>query len=258
MFNAMILATSTEPSPDDVEKYASLIDKYGIMIVISAVFIIFAVLMFGVILKIVQSTFKQISSQQQTLMDRVMCADINKENPKIEKNILDLFLEIDEQIRNTLHDILKKNECDRLAVYVFHNGVFASHGLPFFKISCVSEVINKNCGITRKGKTHQNMPMNMFDTCIKTLHKDGRVVIHDIEDIKNLYPVLYNMLSESDVKSSLWVAIYDKDNNALGILMVEYADLKDDLDETLPKIVSDIKYLAPILEYSNYKNYCCK
>ena len=100
--------------------------------------------------------------------------------------------------------------------------------------------------------------MNMFDTCIKTLHKDGRVVIHDIEDIKNLYPVLYNMLSESDVKSSLWVAIYDKDNNALGILMVEYGSLQSDLDEVLPKIIADIKYLAPILEYSNYKNYCCK
>ena len=29
-------------------------------------------------------------------------------------------------------------DADRLSVYVFHNGVYSSHGLPFFKASCIS------------------------------------------------------------------------------------------------------------------------
>ena len=51
-------------------------------------------------------------------------------------------------------------------------------------------------------------------------------------------PVLIGMLKSNNIKSGIGVAIYDHDNNILGIVIAEFTDIKDSLDEIENTIIT--------------------
>ena len=65
-----------------------------------------------------------------------------------EKDLMTLFGNIHKRLIEDCREALEILNADRTAVYVFHNGVYSSHGLPFFKTSCICEIIKKNCGVS--------------------------------------------------------------------------------------------------------------
>ena len=64
------------------------------------------------------------------------------------------------------------------------------------------------------------------------------------------------MASHNNIKSGSGVAIFNNDNDILGIILVEYKVAKT--DEELEKIKTDLIdvaiSLAPIMDYSNYQD----
>ena len=136
------------------------------------------------------------------------------------------------------------------------NGIYSSHGLPFFKTSCVSEVFGKNCGISKKVIEHSGLSLSLFHNSISHLYQHGSVVIPKVEDIKCTYPVIFSILDRENIKSGAGVAIYDSDNNILGVLIAEFVEDKSDQIENITKKL--IKYtgaLSPILEYSDFQHF---
>lgn len=239
---------------DQISNYAELINKFGPITVTLALFIVLFLLLLSILIKGMQSTNKQIMKQQQDLLKKIM--DNNSKPIKKEKNIVEIFVKIDDSIKEILKKTNETINADRISVYVFHNGVYSSHGLPFFKTSCVSEIVEKNCGIPKKADVHINMPLSIFDSSIKTLYKDGRIVIENVKDIKSKYAVLYNMLTEVQVKSATGVAVYDKDNNILAVIIAEFIEEKstEEIELATNKLIEETSCLAPILEYSDYQN----
>lgn len=248
---------------DKVENYTQLIHTYGASAVIIAVFLIMLLGILTYIIRSSQKTNNQIIKQQQELVN--MLVNMTKkqtanttEKPKIikEPNLVELFLNINGSIKDTLKDISDDLGADRTSVYVFHNGVFSSHGLPFFKISCVCEVVKKNSGVIKNLKNHSGLPLQMFDTTISNLYKNGSMTIQDTEDDDNELvqnsPVLCGMLKNNSIKSATGIAIYDHDNNIMGILMVEYVNFKDPilLDEATRLLIEKAPLLSPVLEFS--------
>ena len=56
-------------------------------------------------------------------------AILNKDKVQIpvkEKNIIEVFVKIDDSIKNILRKISDNIDADRLSVYVFHNGLYSS------------------------------------------------------------------------------------------------------------------------------------
>ena len=82
------------------------------------------------------------------------------------------------------------------------------------------------------------------------------MTVYDADDeedeIVQTSPVLCGMLKNNSVKSATGIAIYDHDNNIMGILIVEYSDKKDPilLDEATNTLVTKAPLLSPVLEYS--------
>lgn len=249
---------------DKVENYTQLIHTYGASAVIIAVFLIMLLGILTYIIRSSQKTNNQIIKQQQELVNMLVKMTENQSNnnadnkPKIikEPNLVELFLNINGSIKDTLKDISDDLGADRTSVYVFHNGVFSSHGLPFFKISCVCEVVKKNSGVIKNLKNHSGLPLQMFDTTISNLYKNGSMTISNSEDDDNELvqnsPVLCGMLKNNSIKSATGIAIYDHDSNIMGILMVEYVNYKDPilLDEATQVLISKAPLLSPVLEYS--------
>lgn len=263
-FIFMLAAASQEPTinTDKVEEYTQLINTYGVSSVIVALFMIILVVVLGYMIRTNQKTNNQLIDQQQKLVDKLMEGlgtqgqekKDEVQSPPKEKNIVELFLNINSGIKDILKDIYTTLETDRAAVYVFHNGVYSSHGLPFFKISCICEMVRMNSGVAKNINAHNGMPLQMFDTSILYLHRNGSMIIADTDDeaddnVKNS-PVLVGMLKSNNIKSAAGIALYDTDGNIMGILIAEFASKRDNLEEVKDMLIEKAPSLSPILEYS--------
>lgn len=242
-------------NPDDIEKYSILIDKFGSATVILSVFIIILLVTLFIILKTMITANKQIKDQQKTMLEIIIKNQEDSKKPIKEKNIVGTFVKIDDSIKDVLKNISKSINADRLSVYVFHNGTHSSHGLPFFKTSCVSEIIKKNCGIGKRAIDHSNLALTLLDDSIKEVYKYGKLEVKNIKEIKNKFPVLHHMLEEVQVITATGVAIYDQDNMMLGIIVAEYITSNgDNISDITSKLIDETKCLSPILEFSDYQS----
>lgn len=260
MNNIIIQGTEEITSTDissEVEKYASLIDTYGVSAIILGIFIVILFILVFYIMKTTQKTNNQIMQQQELLLNKLVeskksieKAVSNEEEQKKEYNLVDTFLSINKSLKDILHKVLEELDASRVSVYVFHNGSFSSHGLPFFKTSCVSEVIRKNDGVSKQIHTHTGLPLEMFDSCISILRKTGKVVITNLEEKEYDCPVIVGMMRNNNIKSGIGIAIYDDDNNITGAFIAEFSEEKESLDEIEKKLIEEVQYLSPILEYN--------
>lgn len=255
---------------DEVSEYSNIINTYGASTVIIAVFIVVLLTMFTYILRSNQKTNNQLIKQQQKLVDTLLENKKDEEDIKEnssqhttvikEPDIVQVFLDINSSIKEILKDISDKINASRIAVYVFHNGVYSSHGLPFFKTSCVCEVIKKNCGVSKSINLHSGLPLQMFDNNISYVYKNGKMTIIDVDDEDNELvhdaPVLVGMLKNNNIKSATGIAVYDHDNNILGILLTEFTELQDKefLTHIENVLIEKAPLLSPILEYSGIYN----
>lgn len=242
-------------NPDDIGKYSELIDKFGSATVILSVFIVVLLVALFIIMKSMITANKQIKDQQKTMLEIIIKNQEESKKPVKEKNIVGTFVKIDDSIKDVLRTISKSINADRLSVYVFHNGTHSSHGLPFFKTSCVSEIIKKNCGIGKRAFDHSHLALSLIDDSIKEVYKYGKLEVKNIKEIKNKFPVLHHMLEEVQIVSATGVAIYDQENMMLGIIVAEYiTDKSDDISDITTKLIDETKCLSPILEFSDYQS----
>lgn len=254
---------------DEVSEYTNLIHTYGASTVIIAVFIVVLLAMFAYILRTNQKTNNQLIKQQQKLVDTLLTNKKDEEENNNsaqhstivkEPDIVQVFLDINSSIKEILKDISDEINSSRIAVYVFHNGVYSSHGLPFFKTSCVCEVIKKNCGVSKSINLHSGLPLQMFDNNISYIYKNGKMTIIDVDDEDNELvhdaPVLVGMFKNNNIKSATGIAVYDHDNNILGILLTEFVELQDKefLNNVENILIEKAPLLSPILEYSGIYN----
>lgn len=261
---------NTHQYADDVNRYSELIHTYGASTVIIAVFIVILLAIFAYLLRNNQKTSNQLMKQQQMLMDSLITIQEEsdkKEDENIkcstivkEPDLVQIFLDINSNIKEILKDISDNINSSRAAVYVFHNGVYSSHGLPFFKTSCICEVIKKNCGVSKSIDLHSGLPLQMFDNNISYIYKNGKMTILDVnneeDDLVHDAPVLVGMLKNNNIKSATGIAVYDHDNNILGILLVEFVEVQDSefLHKAEEMLIEKASSLSPILEYSRIYN----
>lgn len=250
-----------------IEQYTQLIHTYGASAVIIAVFILLLIGIVVYTLKASQKTSNQLLEQQKQLLTALLNFNMKPptetskpdepgNKPPREPNLVKQFLNINSSIKGILRDIYDDFDASRTAVYVFHNGVYSSHGLPFFKISCICEIVRKNSGVMKNIDVHNSMPLQMFDNSISYLSKLGHMIVEDADDdenenVKNS-PVLCGMLKGNNIKSAVGIALYDKEDNILGILIVEFNEKKEleYLESVEKELIEKSPSLSPILEYN--------
>ena len=139
-----VAETSKNDYVNDVSQYSDLIHTYGASAVIIAVFLIIVLSIIGYTLHNNQKTNNKIIKQQQELVDMLLKNKEEMEEHTNEKqantkesNLVQVFLNINSSLKDVLKDLSDDIGTSRISIYVFHNGVYSSHGLPFFKISCI-------------------------------------------------------------------------------------------------------------------------
>lgn len=258
------MSTTTEiannaTSPDTVERYAELINRYGALIVIAAVFLVIILAVMVIMLKSYQKTQNLIQTQNQTMFEAILdnLASSKEEKTKDKeehKELVDIFIKMSIPIRSTLEVLADKLNADRTSVYVFHNGTNTSHGLPFIKISCLTEVMKRGTLVARKVLQHQGLPLSTFDKSISYLvSSQVGYILNNEEDDR--FPAIKNMLNSAGVLSAGFLALYDDDNNMLGIIIAEFATTKTEEEmESIIEVMKDESLkIIPVLDYADYQ-----
>ncbi|MBR2212989.1 MAG: hypothetical protein IJ889_00975 [Eubacterium sp.] len=253
----MVLLNQTS-DVQHVAGLAGLIKQYGMEVIIVAVFIMLFVLLFRSIISNNNKMYDRITVMQDE-MTKTLKELIKEAADKQQKteNVLEIFIKLDSAMKDILTHSKLRLDCERLSVYAFHNGTRASHGFPFFKVSCISEQIKVASKTKPVLKEQVAIPLAVFDNSLYQLYDHGYLIIKDIAEIREEFPALFSMLKNNTIKSMVMVAIYNSKNEILGVAMAEYAnELVDDnmVDFIRNELVEVAIKLAPIMEYSNYQD----
>ena len=156
------------------------------------------------------------------------------------KDLVGAYIDINMAFKNISRSTMNQLGCDRIAIYVFHNGNKSMYGLPFFKMSCIHEWTSLGSS-TLRGKSHMDMPLHLFNDFIESLHKYGVYKADNIEIAKEKDPSIAGFVSYSNTKALYMVAIKNDDGIISGFVAVEFDN--PDCFEKDDKRDTDIKFI---------------
>jgi len=237
---------------EQVSKLSEAISKYGPVVVILAVFLLIFI---GVVIWLIKSNQKYINqmAEQNNMMFQKLFSNIEAKNYD-EEDIIEIFTKLNEVFKEECKKINEKTGSSRSAIYVFHNGSISSHGLPFFKMTCVSEWIARGSGFQEQLSKHTNLNLALFSSLVEELYNNGDYVILR-SPCEEMEPYTYAFMSEK-AKTSIFTCVYDSNNRIMAFINSEF---KEQLDEqTIDNVKTIMKNscakVQPVLEFSSYKD----
>lgn len=244
----------------DVGLISEYINEYGPLIVILAVFLVVFLAIIGYILRTNKKSIDSHTELNEQLVTSILnnyfennSHVISKKNYN-ERNIVNIFMELNKTLKSACDRTMRKTNSDRTAIYVFHNGTHASHGLPFFKITCICETISKNSNTNVKISEHSGVPISMFDYIITNLfyNSDHKINIENISDPSEIV-----FLKNTKIKECFFIPIYDDDNNMMGFVFNGYNSIIENRDIEMEKeyLVELARMAQPVIEYSKFQEY---
>lgn len=243
----------------DIYKLAETMQKFGPAITILTVFLFIFLAIILYFLKNNSVTSKQLMVQQQQLIDHLLDQQQPKKEEREdtktydEKNIVEIFYKLNTCLKAECKKFLEKTKCDRIGIYVFHNGTVASHGLPFFKVSCICEYIRRGTGICSHINDSTNIPLTLFDDIIGKLYTQGSVIVSN--KTENGFASDSFFLEKDKADTAIFTVVYDGEDNVMGFVLGEYHDQLEDND--ILKSIDIYKELCarlkPVLEFSEYQ-----
>lgn len=146
-----------------------------------------------------------------------------KESDDYHKDLVGAYIDVNMAFKDASREALNKLKCERIAIYVFHNGNNSLHGFPFFKMSCIHEWTSHGSN-TLRGKFHSDMPLHMFDDFINDLWKDKVYKAADIEEVAKIDPSILEFTSYSSTKALYMIAIVDSNDTLAGFIVSEFSN----------------------------------
>lgn len=245
----------------DVGLLSHYIDEYGPLIVILAVFLLIFITIIGYVLRTNKKSIESTVELNEQLVSSILTNYFEKNSKLLnshekhtQRNIVNIFMELNKTLKSACDRIMRKTDSDRTAIYVFHNGTHASHGLPFFKITCICETISKNSNTNIKISEHSSVPISMFDSIVTNLYHNSE---HIINIDKTPDPAEIIFLQNTKIKECFFIPIYDDDNNMMGFVFNGYNNINEtrDVEKEKEYLVDLARMAKPVIEYSKFQQY---
>ena len=161
-----------------------------------------------------------IVTQQDKLLDHLL----NQENNKVNKHndMLNDKISLAEEINKSLKDIMNIHNSQRAFIIEFHNSSNNLSGIPFAKYSCTYEWFDK--GLMPIANRCNSLPFSQMAAITnEVLHSDNQIKVYDdMEELGEKNPSLFAVLKDTRTKIVVYVAMYDKINTLIGLLVLEY------------------------------------
>jgi len=247
-----------------VGNIAEIMNKYGIAVTILALFCICFIIMIIAILannkKLINMIANNNQSNEKVTLEAVkelvrecvkdtkqdlkdVIDETNKEEEDSHKGIVNGYVNASIAFKDAARIAMNKIRCQRIAIYLFHNGNKTPFGFPFAKMSCVYEQSTKNT-TTIRGHEHSNVPLYAFSSIVDKLAEDNEYVVDDISAhvLVNSDQQLLDFIAGSNTKSFFALAIRDPDGCLAAFTIAEFKDPHDfSVQENYNKIKEALK-----------------
>lgn len=227
---------SVSDAVDGVVNISEAIANHGITLVICAFFLLFSLFMLFMFIKLTNkmiNTFikrmESEKSQNDEIINKVLEKFLEEDSKKKaeeeaeakeHKDLVGLHTKHVTIFKAETQKVINKLRCNRVAVYVFHNGNRACFGFPFIKISCVFEDTLTGM-MTLRGRTHLNMPLHLFNDMVKNLY-DNTDFAGNLDEVEIQDSSIKEFLDGSDSKSIFIRGIRNIDDKLAGFTVCEF------------------------------------
>ena len=192
-------------------------------------------------------------TQKLETLSRLHEDDHAKNRNDYHKDLVGAYIDINMVFKDITRTTLASLGCDRIGIYVFHNGNQSNYGLPFFKMSCIHEWTIHGIN-TLRGRSHIDLPLHMFNDFIENLYTSGYYCAEDISSAISEDPSITEFVSNSGAKSLYLKAIRDSYGDGLaGFVSAEFNHVEsfehDELRNRQVRMILDnmVTHLAPII-----------
>jgi hypothetical protein len=158
---------------------------------------------------------------------------------------------ISSHITKILSDLLIDTQGDRALLLEFSNGNSNLVGLPFLFLSATIECLND--GVSSVAHLYQRINVSLFAKFLENLEDKGYFYFNDIEDIKDNYSIIYNLMKPNSVKSGLFYSIYGVDDT-LGFIVVTSVTNSFTREDILPRVAESAQMICALLNYKDLKD----
>ena len=271
---------STEVSANDIGSFAEIIEKYGAGVLAIAVLAVLFIFIIKYLVKsneklldtftselkkeikenvpVIQEPQRELFSKEELkeFVIEIVRDEVKMLTEEKSVSVLDNHIKISSNIKPCLERAKTDFNADRVAAYVFHNGMHSSHGLPFYKYTCLSEVIRRDKGITQVINEQKALPLTMIDDNIAImLNREGWFVICDADKESDKYPLVIGQMGRNLLKSAIGVSIYSLDGDILGFVMVEFkkSKTKEELEGIVCRVKDRCDSLTTVFDFRRNK-----
>lgn len=178
------------------------------------------------LLKDIKSSLDELDDQKK----KDEKSDSQSDSDDYHKDIVGAYIDVNMAFKDASRKTLSILDCQRVGIYVFHNGNNSMHGLPFFKMSCIHEWTNRGYN-TLRGKSHTDMPLHLFNDFIEDLHNNGIYRSQDVSKSIENDPSLEEFIEFSHTKALYLVAIKDADGILVGFVIAEFENVDNFEDD---------------------------
>lgn len=237
-----------------IEHTSDILSKYGTGVVLMAFFLVIFAVVFFSMMAMFRRTFNKKLDENPVTKEFIVATinscvsevmEINKnsiiqgieESTQKEKdshkNIVSVYIDSEKVFREASIEAIKEIKCQRLAIYLFHNGNSTPYGYPFAKMSCVHEVTNKGVHCTPRGQAHINVPLYVFSDLVEGLNENGEVIVEDVRDliIEEEDNQLGTFMQGEHVESVFVSSIKNHDGCLVSFTIAEFHDKQDFTNE---------------------------
>lgn len=217
------------------EIFNKIVAHYGQTAALST--LIVTVIVYGVYLLL-----KNYSSLIKTYLENKL-KDKNKEHATAalhRKNIAP-------KIRSELRDLAQEIKADRVLVFEFSNGSSNLVGLPFLYMTATYEVITP--GTATVSTQYQKVNTSIVAEFLEVLEAKGYFYTKDIDEIKDLFPVTYNLMKPNNTHSALFYSLYGMEDTIGFIVATTIKQHKFTREDSLPKIAGTAQIVSSLLNF---------
>lgn len=166
-----------------------------------------------------------ITTQNDKLIDYITKRDDNK--VITHATMLEERMVYAEEINDKLKDIRVTLGACHVMIFEFHNSYQNLSGTPFAKYSCTYESFA--LGKTPLCSKVSGYPFSIISSVVKDiLSSDSRQVIYNTKEEILKSPLIYDMDSRNETKALIYNAMFDNNNNMIGVLTIVFDKEIDD------------------------------
>lgn len=162
----------------------------------------------------------KITDQQEKLLDYIIKSKTNSEGEH--KDMLRERMQLTEDIKDKLRDIMNIHNAQRAFIVEFHNSYQNLTGIPFAKFSCTYEWFDK--GLQSLQAKVLGLPFSAMSGVVKEMLEAPNYVLvyDDMKKMEEDNPSLFDMCKDSKTVGVIYSGMFDNKNQLIGCLCLEY------------------------------------